>query len=540
MPKITIDNREVECREAISVLQAALEAGWNIPHYCYHPGLSVVASCRLCLMEIKLPHPRTREMVWSPKLVPSCQTPVRDGLVCRFDSDVVRKSRRAVMEFLLLNHPLDCPVCDQAGECHLQDYSLHFGSAESRMVDEKLQNPKKDIGPKTLLYGDRCILCGRCVRFVGEIAGTLELGVVNRGTRCEIDVFPGVPLDNPLQGNVVDVCPVGAMLDKDFLFKRRVWELTGTASVCPGCATGCAIRIDHADGRIYRLKPRHSPKVNDWWICDEGRFGYKYVHDERRLEAPIMRRGLDSSIPKWEDVPGIVRFRFEEHARKHGGQRVAAVFSPFMACEEAWLLIQFIREVAPQAALAMGPVPVKGETQRFPIGAVGEAVKFTILPEKCPNHRGIEMLLDSAGGVTLSFEEFVERGTAGDFKAAWIVGGYPRPWVAKDVAKIADQLDLLVVQDLFENDLVKKATIVLPSCTWAERDGSFVNAGGLVQPFDRALTPPDGARRDGQYLYEVAGYAGLYSGERVRALMAKMIPAFGQVYEAPAKPVHAH
>ena len=209
MPKIIIDDREIECRERISVLQAALEAGWEIPHWCYHPGLSVVASCRLCLMEMKMPHQKTKEMAWSPKLVPSCQTPVKEGMEVRFASQPVKDNQRACMEYFLLNHPLDCPVCDQAGECYLQDYSRDFGSATSRMVDQKLKNPKKDIGSKTLLYQDRCILCTRCVRFCREIAGTGELCVVDRGSREEIDVFPGMSLENNLQGNVVDICPVG-------------------------------------------------------------------------------------------------------------------------------------------------------------------------------------------------------------------------------------------------------------------------------------------------------------------------------------------
>ncbi len=553
MPKIIIDGREVECREGITVLQAALDGGWDVPHYCYHPGLSVVASCRLCLMEMKMPHPKTQELGWSPKLVPSCQTPVRDALEVRFKSEAVEKSQKACMEFFLLNHPLDCPVCDQAGECLLQDYSFAFGRAESRMVDQKLVNPKKDIGPRTLLYQDRCVMCTLCVRFCQEVSGTHELCVVNRGSRVEIDAFPGLPLDNPLQGNVVDICPVGSLLDKDFLFKRRVWELRRTESVCPGCATGCSIRIDHADNAVYRLKPRYNPQVNDWWMCDEGRFGYKYVHDNARITAPVVRRGHDETTPNWENIPGIVRIRFEEHVRRYGGDKVVALLSPFMACEEAWLLIKFIRDVAPESSLAIGPIPVEGENQQFPAGGNGQAalsrglqpartsgVKFTILNEKCPNRRGIEMVLEAAGGTTLAFEEFVERAGRGDFSAAWIVGGYPKPWVEKETAKLAKKFELLLVQDIFTNDLVAAATIILPACAWVEREGSFVNATGLVQPFERAISPPDGGRFDGQYLFELAGYEGLYGGERVRELMAATIPAFSEVCEAPAMPVHAH
>ena len=540
MAKIIIDNQEVECPEGISVLQAALQAGWDIPHYCYHPGLTVVASCRLCLMEMKMPHPKTREMVWSPKLVPSCQTPVRDGLEVRFNSEKVKKNQEDCMEFFLLNHPLDCPVCDQAGECYLQDYSYKFGHAESRMVDEKIKNPKKDIGPRTLLYQDRCVMCTRCVRFTAEISGTHELCVVNRGSHNEIDVFPGLPLDNPLQGNVVDICPVGSLLDKDFLFKRRVWELMGTPSICPGCATGCSIRIDQADNRIYRLKPRYNPEVNAWWMCDEGRFGYGYVHDKKRVRLPKVRRGLEETTPVWEELPEIIRFRFAEHVRKHGASQVVAVLSPFMACEEAWLLIKFIREVAREATLVLGPVPVEGEDQHFPIGATGDAVKFTIRNEKCPNRRGIELLREAAGGSTLTFEEFLQQSTDGKFSAGWIAGGYPKAWMDKSTAKMAGKFALLVVQDLFENDLMAEAAIVLPACAWAEREGSFVNADGLVQPFERAIDAPEGSRPDGQYLFEIAGYQGLYTGERVRELMAGTIPAFGDVQGAPATPAHAH
>lgn len=540
MAKIIIDNQEVECREGIPVLQAALEAGWDVPHYCYHPGLSIVASCRLCLMEMKMPHPKTQELVWSPKLAPSCQTPVRNGMEVRFDSPVVRKNQEACMEFFLLNHPLDCPVCDQAGECYLQDYSYHFGHATSRMVDPKLKNPKKDIGPKTLLYQDRCVMCSRCVRFTDEISGTHELGIVNRGTRCEIDVFPGRPLDNPLQGNVVDICPVGSLLDKDFLFKRRVWELKGTPSVCPGCATGCSIRIDHADERVYRLKPRYNPQVNDWWMCDDGRFGWKYVHDKKRVSRPVVRRGMESQTPRWEDVPDILQYRFEEHVKEHGAASVALVISPFMACEEAWLLIRFIRAVAPEATLLMGPVPTEGDDQHYPVGASGDGVKFTILREKCPNRCGVEMILKGAAGTQPSFDDFVVAAGKGAFSACWLVGGYPKPWVSKEAAKLGDKFKLLVVQDLFENELTAAAHILLPACAWAEREGSFANADGLVQTFDRAIDPPEGARPDGWYLYEIARFSGLYTGERVRALMAESMPEFGGVYEAPPASVHAH
>ncbi|HNQ22211.1 MAG TPA: 2Fe-2S iron-sulfur cluster-binding protein [Phycisphaerae bacterium] len=540
MPRIIIDGRPIDCREDISVLQAALDAGGDVPHYCYHPGLSIVASCRLCLMEMKVPNPRTQEPDWSPKLLPACQTPVRDGMEVRFHSERVRENQRSCMEFFLLNHPLDCPVCDQSGECWLQDYSFKFGRAESRMIDEKCKNPKKDVGPHTLLYQDRCVMCTRCVRFTQEISGTSELCVVNRGSRCEIDAFPGKPLANPLQGNVVDLCPVGALLDKQFLFRQRVWLLTSTPSICAGCATGCAIWVDHNQGTLWRLRPRYNPGVNDWWMCDDGRFGWRYVHDGKRIAAPRVRRGSEQTTPDWAAVPQLVRFRIEEHVRRHGGATLAAVLSPFMTCEEAWLLIRVLRDKAPASTLVLGPVPTAGETRHFPVGATGNTVKFTIQAEKCPNRRGIELLLAAAGGNVLTFEQFAEQAGKGEFKGAWIVGGYPQPWVDKATAKLAAQFELLIVQDIFENDLLPGAAIVLPACAWAEREGCFVNARGLIQPFQRALNPPAGAQRDGQYLYEIAGFQGLYSGVRVRAMMAEKIPAFAQLHEPPPMPRHAH
>jgi len=540
MPKIIIDNQEIECRDDISVLQAALDAGWNVPHYCYHPGLKVVASCRLCLMEMKMPHPKTHELDWAPKLIPSCQTPVRDGMEVRFDSPAVKKNQADCMEFFLLNHPLDCPVCDQAGECHLQDYSFEFGKPESRMVDQKWKNPKKDIGPKTLLYQDRCVLCTRCVRFTEEISGTHELSVVNRGAKNEIDVFPGFPLDNPLQGNVVDVCPVGCLLDKDFLFKQRVWFLKSARSVCAGCARGCSVTVDHNEGVVHRLKPRYNPKVNDWWMCDAGRYSYKYAENDKRVTSPVMRRGLSKSSPDWSELPGILRYRFESHVAEHGGAGVAAVLSPFMSSEEAWLLAKFIRDVAPDATLVAGPVPTKGEAGSFPAGASGDQVKFRISKEKCPNRRGVEAVIDVAGGNHMKFEAFTAKCGEGAFSAAWVVGGYPEEWIDKKAAKFAEKIELVVVQDIFENPLMDAAAFILPACVWVEREGSFINEDGLVQAFERAIDPPEGARQDGLYLFALAGYEGLYSGERVRELMAATMPAFAQAYEAPPKPVHAH
>jgi NADH-quinone oxidoreductase subunit G len=276
-------------------------------------------------------------------------------------------------------------------------------------------------------------------------------------------------------------------------------------------------------------------------MCDEGRFGWKYVHDPDRLAGPKVRRGAAVESVKWEDLPEILTFRFEQHVAKQGSAGVVGVLSPMMNCEEAWLLAGFLQKVAPEVTLVLGHVPVTGEDQTFPVGAKGGQVKFTIRNEKCPNRRGIERIIQASGCPTLSFDEFIEKAGAGDVSAAWVAGGYPdKQWMPKDVAKASAKIELIVVQDIYENPLVPTAAFVLPSCAFVERDGSFINAQGKVQPFHRAIRPPDGCRRDGQYLYELAGHEGLYNAPRVRELMAATMPEFGDVAEAPPVPVHQH
>ncbi len=533
MLKIIIDGRSVECRPGIPVLQAAIEAGLAVPHYCYHPGLSIVASCRLCLMEMKMPHPKTQEMVWAPKLFPSCQTPVRDGMEVRFNSSAVQQNQKHVMEYYLLNHPLDCPVGDKAGECYLQDYAEQHGSASSRMIEEKTKNPKKDIGPHTLLYQDRCVLCTRCVRFCEEVAGDAELAVVNRGGRGEIDVFPGRPLDNALQGNVVDLCPVGALLDKDFLFKQRAWLLRSTPSVSPADSRGQTIWIDHNDGRVWRIRPRYNEKVNEWWISDEARFGWKHVHREDRLRQPRVRQDGQLRRETWEALPTLLRAQLQETARTDDGARVAAVLSPMLACEEAWLLATFIRGLAPRATLAIGPVPVVGQDQSFPKG-------FVIKAEKCPNRRGIEAILRQLGGATATFDEFCRKAVEGVFAAAYVYGGYPEAWVSPAAVEALSRVGFLVVHDLFDSTLTQAAAVVIPAASWVEREGCYMNCDGLVQPFERALVPLDGVKAEGQFFSELAARPGLFRAAKVREAMAETMPEFRDVFTPRPLPEHAH
>ncbi|MFM9958640.1 MAG: 2Fe-2S iron-sulfur cluster-binding protein, partial [Phycisphaerales bacterium] len=266
MPTITLNGKPLDFKPGQMILDAANAHGVAVPQYCYHPGLSIVASCRICLAEVWAPNPRNNNKLESMgKLLPTCQTACAEGMVVYTDSPKAIQNQKAVMEYLLINHPLDCPVCDQAGECFLQDYSYEYGRGVSRFEETKVKQPKKDLGPHVYLYSDRCIMCTRCVRFTREVTGTSELLVQGRGNKEEIDIFPGIPLDNELSANVIDLCPVGALLDKDFLFAQRVWFLKETPAIDPITASGDNIFIHHNEGRVYRIKPRANPKINKWW-----------------------------------------------------------------------------------------------------------------------------------------------------------------------------------------------------------------------------------------------------------------------------------
>src|SRR5262245_50310917 len=341
----------------LNCIQAADRAGVFIPHYCWHPALSVVASCRMCLVEVGERKPNG-EIVVPPKVVPGCQTPVKDGTVIVSNSVRAKGAQEQTLEGILLNHPLDCPVCDKAGECMLQDFSYGFGRAQSRMIDEKNTPPNKPyIGDNVTLFTDRCIMCSRCVRFTREVSGTAELQVINRGEHSEIDIFPGEPLNNKLATNVVDLCPVGALCSKDFLYKHRVWNLKTQESVCPDCSTGCSIHLDGNKNIVYRLRPRYNPQAQGYFMCDDGRLGYHYVNSKERFVRPLARRDRVLTHAPWGEVIPPIRSSFKAAAERVPDQ-VVGVLSPFLTCEEAFLLARWLKGLSRQVKLALGPVPV--------------------------------------------------------------------------------------------------------------------------------------------------------------------------------------
>jgi NADH-quinone oxidoreductase subunit G len=544
MPSITINGVKCDFSPGQMILQVANANGLAIPQYCYHDGLTIVASCRICLGEIWAPNPRAGnklEPYMGGKLMPTCQTPAADGMVVHTDTPKSVANQKAVMEYLLINHPLDCPVCDQAGECLLQDYSYEYGRGVSRFEDDKVKQPKKDVGPHVYLYADRCIMCSRCVRFTREVSGDGALMVQGRGNKSEIDIFPGRALDNELSANVVDLCPVGALLDKDFLFAQRVWFLKETPSIDGLTASGDNIAIHHNEGRVYRVKPRTNMAVNKWWITDEVRYGWKFVHSEDRLRSPMRRQfgtlvESDFTRAYEEAVAGL-------KAAAGGGKRVALVVSPMLSCEEAWLLGRFARAIDPKAVLAVGPVPVNGKDKMFPPTA-DEAKGFKVYAEKAPNARGVRRVLEAIAGAkdaVLPFDRLLGELKRGGIGAVVLTGNYPSIWATDELLGALNRAPagapgaaglFTVLIDTLSGPLADRADVILPGATWMEKAGTFENARGMLQAFEQAIPVIEMAKSEGQIALDLSAAlteptpgtpsarAGIFNAAEVRRAMA--------------------
>ncbi len=536
MPTVVVNNEPVEIdpNERLNCVDVAKRAGVEIPAYCYHPSLSIAASCRMCLVEYGEKKP-DGTIAWQPKLVPGCQTPVKDGSVIVADSPKVQAARKATLEYLLLNHPLDCPTCDQAGECYLQDYSYRYGRGYSRLQEPKNQKPDKDyIGDQITLFTDRCIMCSRCVRFTREISGTAELQLINRGTHAEVDIFPGDPCNNKLAGNVVDLCPVGALCSKDFLYKQRVWWLRTTDSVCGECSSNCSIHIDQNDEKVYRLRPRTNLENQGYFMCDDGRFGWKYIQSEDRLTVPARKEDGQLLECDWDSLLTSLRETWTAIGAQSPG-RTAAVFSPYMTVEEAWLLATFVRAADSQAALFLGPVHVVGEDDLYPKDVHGQPksnVKFVIKAEKAPNRLGIEMVLKHFTGKVETFDAALTRFGNGDFDAAYLVGGDPKGWITDEQAAVLAKVKTVVVQDILPSAAIDYATFLLPAGSFAEREGTYINFKGLAQELRRAIRSPDNARPDGRLLWELSERPGLFRVTVLRDEVKAAIPEFAACPES--------
>lgn len=456
MAKVTVqvNGREVQVEEGLNLIEAARLADVEIPHFCYHPGLGVDGNCRMCLIEV--------DGIAKPQI--ACNTFAKEGLKFQTESARVKELQRAVLEFLFLNHPLDCPICDQSGECYLQDYYMANGRYQSRLDTEKVHKRKVvEAGPRVTLDAERCVLCSRCVRFCDQVTGTGELYIVNRGNRSEIAVYPGKELDNAYSLNTVDICPVGALTSTEFRFQKRVWFLRASDAVCTGCARGCNVYLEESEGRVYRLRPRENMEVNRYWMCDHGRGTFRPMNDER----------LDVAFAAGEIAPlGEVLSKLAEAlgeaAKANGGAGVLFGLSPASSLESLFATQAFAAEFLPKA--------------RVSAGATRAALPEDDLLRKADpyaNRAGLGLLKIPI-----------------DLESALAKGGDLLVWLEDDpigqAPALREQLrgwKRIVYVGTNENATSGAANLCLPIAPASECDGTFVNFAGRVQRFRRGVQP---------------------------------------------------
>ncbi|MCG8467515.1 MAG: 2Fe-2S iron-sulfur cluster-binding protein [Gemmatimonadetes bacterium] len=457
---LTIDGTEITVPQGTRVIEAAERVGVVVPRYCYHPGIPTrPAQCRMCLVEVE----------GRPKLEPSCTLQAQDEMVVHTASDTAEKARQSVIEFLLVNHPLDCPICDAAGQCMLQDYAYVTNQLESRLNEPKQVMGRDRVADDILYFADRCIICTRCVRFMRDVAEDDALIVAQRGHKAYIDTFPGRELDNPFQGNIVDVCPVGALVHEDFVFKARSWDMDATTSICPGCTTGCNVTIDTKENQIVRLKPRYNPDVNSYWMCDHGRKHLVMTNRGVRAEVPMV--SVDGALQPtdWERALDHVADLVDDASGANG----AAIVSANASNEDLLLLLPLLGRLDVSSIVFRVPT---GETAALPT-----VPKLQLRADRVANAYGLELL------------------------------GAER---VEELPALAEGAPLVVLDDLLEGAdesfgataspfiylgtrlpaAARNADAVLPIATFAEMDGTFTNFEGRVQRFHQALTPPGLAR----------------------------------------------
>jgi NADH-quinone oxidoreductase subunit G len=507
--KLTINGEEVTTEKGKTVIQAAADAGIAIPHYCYHQKLSIAGNCRMCLVEIEK----------MPKLQIACNTMATEGMSVLTQSPKVLAIRKAVMEFLLVNHPVDCPICDQAGECWLQDYYMQHDREPSRFDERKEHDRKREIfGPNVVFDGERCIKCTRCVRFLQEVTHTNELNVVNRGDHSTIAVFPGMVLDNPLSANVVDICPVGALTDRDFRFKVRVWYLQKTPSICPGCSTGCNVSVETYQNRIARFKPRINESVNSHWLCDEGRYCFHDLTAGERLTTPMIRQEGGLVPTSWENALQSVLNGLSSAAP------VAGILSGRNTNEEAFLFAKLMKQIAPDAALEVF----------YQQRELTDVEKILMSPDRSPNYRGArEMGVTSNAGFDFLMRELL----SGYLRGAYIVGEDLTHLDGDQVRSALQKLSFLVVQDIRLSETAKLAHVVLPATHFGEKEGTYTNRQGRVQKLNIATIHPDGSLQDWEIFTRLIAAAGeklpYHSPREIFAAVAGEIPGYaGLTYES--------
>jgi NADH-quinone oxidoreductase subunit G len=498
----TIDGREVVVKPGTVVIEAAKSLGVEIPYYCYHKRLSIAANCRMCLVEMS--------NAPGGKLMPGCQVPVAEGLVVKTDTAKVKEQQRATLEFLLLNHPVDCAICDQAGECKLQDYYMKYDRQPSRLDVPKVQKGKRvELGPTVTLDQERCILCTRCVRFMREVAKNPQLGVAERGNESFITTFPGQPLDDRYAGNVVDICPVGALTSTDFRFRGRVWFMSSARSVCTGCARGCNTFLDYLNDVTYRYRPRENDAVNQEWMCDHGRTTYKYLNHERVLVAREGRGAQGQVLPL-----GVAAAKAADALALHAkAGTLGVLLSPVASLEDLLAAAAVAKDGLGASTVYAGGRPD------------GWQDEFLKRADENPDRKGLELAAQAFGLAVRPFAELAAAVAAGKVKAVWAVGTEVPDAAA---AAALEGLEVLVAQAYGDGPLARQATLLLPAAPHSEMDGTFVNFEGRAQRFEMAYFPRGESRPHWALAQEIGRALGLgcaWAG--ARDVFAELGPRLG-------------
>jgi len=518
MLNVQIDGVWHQFPKGTRVIEACSQAGKYIPRYCYHPKLSSPGNCRMCLIEMGMPKmgPDRKpvmgpdgkaEIGWIPRPQISCAQDIAEGMGIRTDSAMVKECRQGVMEFLLINHPLDCPICDQAGECKLQEFSVEYGNGGSRFLEHKVKKPKNvEVGPRVTLDAERCVLCSRCIRFMKEVAHDDVLGFVDRGSHSTIACHPDRTLDSNYSLNTVDICPVGALTSSDFRFKMRVWFLKETKSICTSCATGCNTLIGSRENLVYRQTPRENNDVNSVWMCDHGRLNFHHLHSPDRLTNPTLKGASGNEITQWE----IALSRAATELKRYRGDEVAIISSGSATNEELFL--------SRRLAEALGTTLI----DIIPRNSAGD--KILLSADRTANTAGAR-LMGVTGGVPGALLGLISTGLKNrTVKALVVLGEDATTVLGEEIANA----QLIVTTNTLPNGTTKLAHVVLPSSGFAEKRGSMINKNGRLQRLNRAIEAPGAARDDWEILRDliqgIAGTNGIYMIEDVFKQIAAAIP----------------
>jgi NADH-quinone oxidoreductase subunit G len=520
MFNVQIDGAWHQFPKGTRVIEACAQVGAYVPRYCYHKKLSSPGNCRMCLIEMGMPRigpDRKPELGadgkpvvnWMPRPQISCAQDVAEGMGVRTNSPLAQECRKGVMEFLLINHPLDCPICDQAGECELQEFSVEYGNADSRFLENKVKKPKNvELGPRVTLDDERCVLCSRCIRFCNEIVKDDVLGFVDRGSHTVLTAHPGKRLENNYSLNTVDICPVGALTSSDFRFKMRVWFLKETKSICTSCATGCNTIIGSREDIVYRQTPRENDEVNSSWMCDYGRLNFKYLEAENRLLEPQIRNGNKLVPADWKSAINQASMQL----RQFHGLNIAIIASGRMTNEELWLA----RKIAD--LLSVGYIDIVPRS-----GASDDILLSRI---RNPNTVGARLILNLDDDPGANHPAIADGIRSGEIRALFVLG--------ENVSKIGisneelASLSVFIAIDILSNAANEHATVRLPASGFAEKRGSMINGKGRLQRLNRAIRPPGNARDDWEILrnllQSLGGSNGLYTVDDVFRQMAAEIP----------------